>query len=360
MINSNAVKEHQTSAALPLKVRSLGNLLSEPIPPKDTILSPWLDERHLCLIHAPTGLGKSFLSLGIGLAIASGGSILGWHAPAPKKVMLIDGEMDIEDIQSRCKHLLPSIGGDAESASENLVIMARQDQDISTKFPDFASEEGQNVALTYISSHNPDVIILDNFGTLCDVEDENSASSFNPMLTFLGRLKQGRKAVVLIHHSRKGSGGNGTYRGTSKIATPFNSIISLATPKLSDPTGAHFELRWEKFRGLRVESMSDLDVKLNGGEWHYQPLEADNLGRFAALVKTCEHPDQESLAKALNVNQSTISKYKAKAIAEGHITAREYEFCMKQARELTHDFWKDTLDGDYIPEFHPRESRENL
>lgn len=343
----------QPTAKLPdgLKVRTLRDLLSDGIPEKNAILSPWCDERHLCMIHAPTGVGKSLLALSIGLAIAGGGNIFGWHAPTPKKVLLIDGEMDIEDIQTRSKLLLPTVDGDQLAASMNFMVMARQDQDIGVKFPDLASEEGQDRCIEQISLCDPDIIILDNFSTLCDVENENDASSFNSMLTFLSRLKQGRKCVFLIHHSRKGSGGNGTYRGTTKMATPFNSIISLAIPKVPDQGGAHFELRWEKFRGLRVASMSDLDVKLINAKWLYTPLQADNAAKLAVLVRTLEFPDQHSLADALRVSQGQISKLKAQAIAAGCLTLHEYEECMRQAKKLRDEMSAEEYLDDAIPDF---------
>jgi hypothetical protein len=44
------------------------------------LLAPILTERSLSMLYSPRGLGKSWLGLSIGLAVASGGSVLRWNA----------------------------------------------------------------------------------------------------------------------------------------------------------------------------------------------------------------------------------------------------------------------------------------
>jgi hypothetical protein len=335
MILERMVEWKASPLSKDLKVTSLGALLDTPYPPKEILLAPWLTERHLSMIHAPAGVGKSLLGASIALSVAAGGTLFEWSALRPRRVLLIDGEMDIEDIQERFKTLAPSVGGDLEAGRQNLSVIARQDQGLDTEFPDLATEAGQGLILNQVKHLKPDLIILDNFSTLCEVENENDASSFNPIMNFMLRLKQGRIAVLLIHHSRKGNGGQSAYRGTSKMAVVFNTIINLTAPKLIDSrSSAHFELRWEKCRSIRNERMFNMDVKLVNAEWVFGPLESDKLSELVALLKSLSHPDQNSLAETLGVAQGTISKWLKQAQANGLLHPKEAERCFKEAQAL--------------------------
>lgn len=333
-----------------LKITTLGALLDTPYPPKDIFLDPWLTECHLSMIHAPAGVGKSLLGASIALAVASGGKLFDWQAPCPRKVLIVDGEMDVEDIRERLAVLAKTVGGDLDAARQNLSLIARQDQAMDAEFPDLATEEGQEQFLKQVRKVGPELIILDNFSTLCEVANENDASSFNPIMNLMLKLKQGRIAVILIHHSRKGSGGPSAYRGTSKIAVVFNTIVNLTSPKLTDSrSNAHFELRWEKCRAVRHERMSSMDVRLVDGEWSAGPLETDKLAETVSLLKTLEYIDQRSLAGVMGVTQGTVSKWLKQAQANGLLGPREAERCFEEARNLANGVDIDAVDDN--PDF---------
>jgi AAA domain len=77
------------------------DFLSLDIPPREMLLTPILPERSLAMLYAPRGVGKTLLGLSIGLAVASGARLLRWSAPAPRRVLYIDGEMPITSLQER-------------------------------------------------------------------------------------------------------------------------------------------------------------------------------------------------------------------------------------------------------------------
>ena len=62
--------EQQPVAAL----KSIGfdDFLAIDVPPREMLLGPILPERSLAMLYAPRGIGKTLLSLSIGLAVASG------------------------------------------------------------------------------------------------------------------------------------------------------------------------------------------------------------------------------------------------------------------------------------------------
>jgi putative DNA primase/helicase len=53
------------------------------------LLNPILPERSLAMLYAPRGVGKTLLSLSIGLAVASGVPLLRWSAPRQKRVLYV-------------------------------------------------------------------------------------------------------------------------------------------------------------------------------------------------------------------------------------------------------------------------------
>ncbi len=79
-------------------------------PAREMLLDPILPERSLAMLYAPRGLGKSWLSLSIGLAVAGGSPLLRWSAPKPRKVLFVDGEMPLVALQERLRALASEFG----------------------------------------------------------------------------------------------------------------------------------------------------------------------------------------------------------------------------------------------------------
>src|SRR3974390_2011530 len=96
---SNAV----VTIRAPLQAVGINDFLNLDIPPRELLLAPILPERSLAMLYAPRGLGKSWLALSIGLAVASGASLLRWSAPRPRKVLYVDGEIPLVSLQERLK-----------------------------------------------------------------------------------------------------------------------------------------------------------------------------------------------------------------------------------------------------------------
>lgn len=60
-------------------------LLAMDIPPRATLMSPWLPESGAAMIYAPRGIGKTHLALSIGCAVATGSPFLRWKVAAPRR-----------------------------------------------------------------------------------------------------------------------------------------------------------------------------------------------------------------------------------------------------------------------------------
>src|SRR6516164_5313538 len=94
----------------PLQAVGINEFLALDIPPREMLLAPILPERSLAMLYAPRGLGKSWLALSIGLAVASGAPHLRWSAPRQRNVLYVDGEMPLVSLQERLKAIAVPFG----------------------------------------------------------------------------------------------------------------------------------------------------------------------------------------------------------------------------------------------------------
>jgi RecA-family ATPase len=116
-----------------LKWVSLGDLLDRQWPKREFVIGPWLYAGESVLIWADTGVGKTWLTLSLAVAIAGGGKVWQYEAPKPRKVMIIDGEMHAQEFTERARELV--LGGkvrglDVEELRRNVTVCARQGQAI--------------------------------------------------------------------------------------------------------------------------------------------------------------------------------------------------------------------------------------
>src|SRR5262249_9065638 len=88
----------------------LQDFLALQVPRREMLLAPILPERSLAMLYAPRGIGKSWLGLTIGLAVASGSPVLRWSAAKPRRVLLVDGEMVMSELQTRLNLILAGLG----------------------------------------------------------------------------------------------------------------------------------------------------------------------------------------------------------------------------------------------------------
>ncbi len=329
---------------------TLADLLARQFPPRAVLIAPWLRSAESCLLWAPTGVGKSLLVNTLALAVAGGGRVAGWKAEEPRKVILIDGEMHIEDLKERLAMLAGTVEGiDLEAAGENLVILSRQDQSPDVRFPDLAeatapnpaTQAGQDMIMKKIRESGAELVILDNFSTLAEVADENEAAAMSPILSFLMRLKQANVACILVHHA--GKAGN-DYRGSSKLATTFEVIIGLVRPDGQTATdGAVFELLWKKYRGRPTAATRDAEMRLettaDGGTiWSTKPAAGAEMMAVVDAVKSCQYRTQRAVAEALGMAATQVTRLKAKAFGQGVMTQSEWEVCMAGADDEPADF----------------------
>jgi len=290
------------------------------------------------MIHAPTGLGKSWLALSIAVAVAGGGTIHSWKSDHPARVLYLDGEMDAADLKTRLGSLVQKIDGvDRAALGRNFLLMSRHDQPHDApEFPDLGEEEGQTALLHRVWKAHPELVVIDNVSTLVTLADENAGDSWNSFLGLLQDLQRAGTAVVVVHHSRKSIavGQSGGYRGSSKLAVLFDNIIALhEDPAARGHEGAAFQLSFEKARTLVSEGRSGLAFRLGTDGWETETKFDPGLISLVDRLRGLEFATQREIAEALGVDPAQVTRTKRKAIDAGLITREQWEQALVDARD---------------------------
>jgi putative DNA primase/helicase len=293
-----------------LQAVGINEFLALEIPPREMLLAPILPERSLAMLYAPRGLGKSWLALSIGLAVASGAPLLRWSAPRQRNVLYVDGEMPLVSLQERLKAISVPLGTDIPNDGFRILAADQIDGGIN-----LSTEKGQRSLEPLME--DVDLLILDNLSTLCTATSESASDAWVPIQNWLLKLRRRGIAVLLVHHA----GTNGRQRGTSRREDALDTVIALRRPEDYSPEqGARFEIHFEKLRNrvegagavpfeARVENVGD------GIRWSSSDLKPPMLMQAAELF--ADGLTVREVASALRISKSEAGRLRQRAMADG-------------------------------------------
>ncbi|WP_422372625.1 AAA family ATPase [Hoeflea sp.] len=234
---------HDLSAYL-LSAKTLAKLK---IKPREMIIAPFLPTSSMMLVFATRGLGKTWFGITAAKAIALGRKFLGFEVPKARRVLFIDGEMPLSDLQERFK----AIGADKV---DNIDILASEI--MHREFHPLNINDGKDRGLINAmldrlveDGRNPDLIILDNLSSLRMGAEENDNSALDDILGWLMGLRHKGYAMMLVHHASK----TGDQRGASRLEDLLDTTIKLEKSKTASDMNACFDLTFTKTRGIRPD-----------------------------------------------------------------------------------------------------------
>jgi RecA-family ATPase len=195
--------------------------------PRNKLLGDWFCEGDCGFLFAFRGTGKTWLALAMAQALSTGGKLGDWKAPAPVKVLYVDGEMPPDLMRDRCEGL--------EASNDNLQLLNHEILFERTgKVLNIADAEAQRAITARCMNTGVKVVILDNLSTLASGMKENEADSWELVSPWLLDLRRRKVAVVIVHHA----GRSGEMRGTSKREDSVFWIIALDDARKTPPTNA--------------------------------------------------------------------------------------------------------------------------
>lgn len=299
----------------PLCPLTCGEFLAKEFPPREMLLAPILPQKSISMLFGPRGLGKTFMGLGIALAVASGGTFLRWTAPRAAKVLYIDGEMPASMLQAR---IASAFKGQAapDLAKENLLILSADE--IGRSLPDLGSEDGRKLYGPLLEQ--VDLIIVDNLSTLCRTGKENEAEGWAEIQAWALMQRLAGRSVLFVHHAGKG----GEQRGTSKREDVMDTVIKLSRPDdYVQSQGARFRIELTKARGIFGDDAEPFESALKDGQWSTnepvnereaevatldaQGMKLSQIVKKTGIPKTTVHRFLKKLHEKAAANEATIA-----------------------------------------------------
>lgn len=298
-----------------LRAYLLGEFLGLDIPARETVLAPILPAQGLAMLYSKRGVGKTYLALGIALAVARGGTFLRWNATKPRKVLFVDGELPASTLQQRIRSIEAGIPqSEPKLPVEDYLRIITPDMQ-SQPMPDLATSEGQMLVESELSG--AELLVLDNLSALCRSGKENEGESWLPVQGWLLRLRQRGLTVLVVHHAGK----SGAQRGTSRREDLLNTVIALQHPSDYIPSeGLRCEVRYEKNRDFHGEDAKAFEVRMSlegSGAAHWSVKDAEDalLQRAVALFQ--ERISIRDAAEELGISKSKAERLRKRAQREG-------------------------------------------
>lgn len=166
---------------------------------REVLIEDVLRRSEIMNIIASPKAGKSWLVLGLALAVASGGKWLGRFLTKPGRVLLIDNELHSETLASRLRAVAEESGLSPEQWEDRITVVCLRGQTMDLR--DVAIELASSAVAGKF-----DLCIMDAFYRFLPAEiDENSNADICSLYNLLcTSVEAANLSVVLIHHASKG------------------------------------------------------------------------------------------------------------------------------------------------------------
>lgn len=299
-----------------LHVCTLSDFLSKPIPQRKMIVDPILPHQGLILLYSKRGVGKTFLALALGYAIATGRDFLHWKCREAKKILYVDGEMPASTMQERLGKLSQETLSDLPDSSYfRLITPDLQEEGI----PDLSTSKGQILLEEVIE--DAEVLILDNLSTLAPTMQENEADSWTSVQQWILKLRKKGISVIIVHHAGKG----GQQRGTSRREDVLDTVIVLKhSQRYSMSNGACFEIHIEKARNFYGETAEPFLVRLQINDKGFLSWEKGDISSEDTLYNQIVEGvragiSYRDLSKQLGINKSRVESAIKRAREKGDL-----------------------------------------
>ena len=288
------------------KPLDLHDLVALEVPPSEMVLAPIIPAKGLVMLYAFRGGCKTHTAHGIAGAVSTGGKFLKWTAPKPRKVLLVDGELPIEELQQRLRQVTSHTTVERGMFE---ILAADRVRDGIGNFADIKTQNDLDAHLKGV-----ELLILDNLSSLTSVIRDNDAKSWNPIQFWLLRLRRRGISVFVVHHAGK----DGAQRGTSRREDVLDTSLSLRRPSDYDPRqGARFEVHIEKGRGLHGDDAkpfeAQLEVRDSACFWTLRDITDVNEARIVALLD--DGLSIREIADETGIPKSTVARIKKKLAA---------------------------------------------
>ena len=205
------------------------------IPKREWLYGTHYIRQFISTTVAPSGVGKSSLSIVEALAMASGKPLLGTQPKGQHRVWLWNGEDPLEEMERRIAAAMLHYGLTREDIGQNLFLNSGRQTEIilaqETRSGVTINEPVERALHAAIKAHALDVLVIDPFVSSHRVT-ENDNGAIDLVTKRWARIADaGRCSIDLVHHVRKLNGGEVTVedgRGAVALLATSRSARAIA------------------------------------------------------------------------------------------------------------------------------------
>lgn len=228
-----------TAPSAPLTKRSAFPCNAADIPPRDWIIPGLMMRRHLSVLVAPPGSGKSLLTLQLAIAVALGVKWGGWIVRKPEKVMVINVEDDHDEMRRRLAAAAQEMGVHQTELVDRIFLLDAPESIVVTKFDPRTKAVLRMPVVEQLAedvrADGVGVVIADPFAETFEGDEDNTAMKW-AAVAWREVARQSMSSVMLVHHTRKYSNssemagsidaarGGGALVGTARIMSTLYSM----------------------------------------------------------------------------------------------------------------------------------------
>ena len=277
--------------------------LDDPIPDHRWLIPGLIPLGVPTVLASKGGIGKSFLSLQMCIALATGKPFLSFDALPPMGAVYFGLEDDRDTFHRRLRSIVDHYRECGDWTDEddfnlrhNLSVpfVNWQLRDATAYLPTLAPDLESILKKMTQQGVNPGVIVIDTLSRVSE-GDENTMQALRPILNACNALSSYGYTPLMLHHVGKGQDGARSsdskkpllsermspdwVRGTSGIVDNFRCVLQFAPILESEAEGAGLDPEKARMGGYLVFGAT----KLNGGQkadWIF--LEQDEHGRWFA------------------------------------------------------------------------------
>jgi putative DNA primase/helicase len=261
-------------------------------------------DSRLGMIYGPRGSGKSTFVISLALSMAHQREFLGHRSGGCRRVIVLDGEMDLKTLQLRtiqaASALKVELDNDLAFVSPEL---------FSVEMPSLATAEGQEKIDDALGS-KWDVLFIDNYSAF-SAGGREGADSWAPWIRWMLHHKRKGRTVIMVHHSGK----NGQQRGSSKHEDALDFVISLKPLRNAPRDGAlRFVFEWAKARHMVSDHTMPFVATFSSTDdgafrWSRSSVEDGDTRHKEAQTMHTSGKSQTEIARTLGVDRSTVSRW---------------------------------------------------
>ena len=239
----------------------------------DWIIEGLLPGKGLLFFVGKSGHGKTIMTTGLGMCLATGKKYLRWEAVdnKPRKTLLLSLEMNVAELKENFTKQAGYFDEDElKLLEENFFIYAAQEgvEYVPIKF--YNTEQLGRLMAT-IESINPDIVIVDS-ATKAISKDMNVQAEVSQSMEAIYRMRNKLNfSMIIIHHTRKNPPAHGHKEadiddmfGAQALQQDASAIISIAQSK-------------DYTEGNKLTDIRYLKTRFKGDSSHFTAVMNQNL-----------------------------------------------------------------------------------